>query len=332
MVAVLVEERWQGGAWCVGLEDQGVEVRPLLIQGRRYLSERKAVEELLGAWRPSVVHTHGYRPDVLDAPVARKMGIPTVTTVHGFTGGGIRNRIYESLQRRAFREFQAVVAVSSRLAGELAESGVPAARIHLLRNAWAPGLPLLSREAARIELDLDPDEPVVGWIGRLTPEKAPELMVRAFSLLEDPSAVLVMIGNGRMRDTLQDLAAGLGLGDRVRWPGVVPDAFRVMKAFDAFTLSSRTEGTPMVLLEAMAAGTPIVTRAVGGVPELLSVEEAILVHTEEDGAMAEALRTVLSNPGEARARAARARIRSEREFSVGPWVDRYLDVYGSVRP
>lgn len=73
------------------------------VERRGYLSERQAVERLLRTRRPDILHTHGYRPDVLDSPVARGVGIPTVTTVHGFTGGGLKNRLYEWLQKRSFR-------------------------------------------------------------------------------------------------------------------------------------------------------------------------------------------------------------------------------------
>jgi len=102
------------------LLDAGVTVHPLALAGRAYLDERRRVRALAAALAPDVVHTHGYRPDVLDAPVARAAGVPTLTTVHGFTGGDARNRVYEWLQRRAFQRFDAVVAVSEPLVALLA--------------------------------------------------------------------------------------------------------------------------------------------------------------------------------------------------------------------
>jgi glycosyltransferase involved in cell wall biosynthesis len=314
------------------LEGRGVEVRTLLLKRRRYLAEQGAMGRLLDSWQPDIVHTHGYRPDVIDAPVARGRGIPTVTTVHGFTGNSLKNRFYEWLQRRAFRRFDAVVAVSSGLARKLAETGVPVTKIRTLQNAWAPVTGFFDREAARATLGLDTHGPVVGWIGRITPEKGPELMVRAFAMLEEETAILVMIGDGRERGEVRRLVADLGVEDRVLLPGIVPHASRLLRGFNVLALTSHTEGTPMVLLEAMAAGTPIVTRAVGGVPEMLSEEEAFLVHSGEHLAMARSLQFALSEPREASARAGRARRRFEEDFSVGPWVERYLEIYESVRP
>src|SRR5262245_48084159 len=82
-----------------------VVVTPIELPPRSYLRERAAVAQLCDRLHPDVVHTHGYRADVVDAAVARRRGITTVTTVHGFTGGDWKNRIYERLQRRAFRRF-----------------------------------------------------------------------------------------------------------------------------------------------------------------------------------------------------------------------------------
>lgn len=121
------------------LRETRVEVCEVQVPCRRYLRERAAIGELCHALHPDVVHTHGYRPDIVDAGVARRRGIPIVTTVHGFTGGDWKNRLYERLQLRAFRRFDAVVAVSRPLSDQLAREGVPRTRIHLVPNAWPGG-------------------------------------------------------------------------------------------------------------------------------------------------------------------------------------------------
>src|SRR5687768_8252219 len=96
----------------VVLRQVGAQVHPIVVSPRMYPAERSSVAALCERLAPDVVHTHGYRPDVVDAPVARRLGIPTVTTVHGFTGGGLMNRVYEVLQRASFRQFRLVVAVA----------------------------------------------------------------------------------------------------------------------------------------------------------------------------------------------------------------------------
>lgn len=312
------------------LSAEGRQVVPIVCPVRGYLMERRAVRQLVSAVGPDVVHTHGYRPDVVDAPVARRLHTPTVTTVHGFTGNGLRNRLYEWAQVRSYRRFGAVVAVSERLGMELVSRGVPPDRMHVVRNAWEPDRPLLDRRRARQELGVPEERKVVGWVGRLSPEKAPELALHAMAAWHDPSALLAMIGQGGMDTELRSLAEELGISDRVAWLGRVPDAARFMRGFDALLLTSRTEGTPMVLLEAMAAGLPIVTTAVGGIPEFLTVEEAILTPSGDARALAEGLAQLFERPEEARARAERARQVLEKEFDVGGWVERYSHVYETV--
>ena len=318
-------------AFLAPLAEAGVSTRTLAVPGRAYLRERAAVAQALRQLRPDVVHTHGYRPDVLDAGVARRLGIPTVTTVHGFTGGRWKNRFYEWLQCRAFRRFDAVVAVSRPLAVELERGGVPAARIHEVPNAWRPLAPALDREAARRALGLPPDAFVVGWVGRLSHEKGPDLLLEALLQVHDLPLVVSIIGSGIMRVALQTQARALGLNGSLRWHGTVPEAGRLFAAFDVCVLSSRTEGTPMVLFEAMAAGVPIVATRVGGVPDVVSSAEAALVPSDDPVALAAGIRAVYRIPAAARARAAAARARLERDFSVAPWLDRYETIYRLVR-
>jgi len=312
------------------LRAAGVAVHVVPVAVRGYRRERAAVAALCRSLAPDLVHTHGYRPDVVDAPAARRLGLPVVTTVHGFTGGGWKNRIYERLQLRAFRRFDAVVAVSAPLAEQLARAGTPRERIHLLRNAWTGSGTALGRAEARRALGLPAEGPVVGWIGRLTPEKGPDVMVRAAAALADLGVTTAMVGDGPEGARGRELAARLGIAGRVVWPGIVAEAGRLLAAFDVFVLSSRSEGTPMVLFEAMAASVPVVATGVGGVPDVVGGREAVIVPAEDPAALAGAVRAVLADPGAAaeRARAAAERLRTE--FAEDPWLRRYEEVYGGV--
>src|SRR5213083_1746997 len=312
------------------LAEAGVFTRTLAVPGRAYLRERAAVAEALRQLRPDIVHTHGYRPDVLDAGVARRLQIPTVTTVHGFTGGGWKNRFYEWLKCRAFRRFDAVVAVSRPLCDRLARSGVPRPRIHTVPNAWRRMSAPLDRVAARRALGIPRDDFVVGWVGRLSHEKGPDVLLDALLQVQDLPLVVSIMGNGIMRVALQTRARALGLNGSLRWHGTVPEAGRVFAAFDVCVSSSRTDGTPMVLFEAMAAGVPIVATRVGGVPDVVSSAEAALVPSDDPVALAAGIRAVYRIPAAARARAAAARARLERDFSVAPWLDRYETIYRLV--
>jgi glycosyltransferase involved in cell wall biosynthesis len=133
-----------------------------------------------------------------------------------------------------------------------------------------------------------------------------------------------------MRRSLDAQAGALGLNGRIRWHGVVPDSARVLGAFDVCVLSSRTEGTPMVLFEAMAAGVPVVATAVGGVPDVVSSREAVLVPSDDPVVLADRIRDLYDNAGPARERARAARARLERDFAVAPWLARYEAIYREV--
>ena len=312
------------------LSARGVRVLQFELPARAYLRERALIADVCREIAPDVLHTHGYRPDVIDAGVARKLGIPTVTTVHGSTGGDWKNRCYERLQRRAFRRFDAVVAVSAPLAQRLSVNGVASDRLHLIPNAYHSTGVILGRSAARRALAIPDDQFVIGYVGRLSREKGADVLLAAAGKLRDLPVAVSIIGDGRERAALQQQARSLILASRVIWHGMVPDAGRLLRAFDVFVLSSRTEGTPIVLLEAMAAGVPIVATHVGGVPDVVSSKEALLVPSEDPDSLASAIRTIHADIGAARARAARATERLHREFGHIPWVRQYETVYRRV--
>ena len=307
-----------------------IAVRELSVPPRAYRQERRELIQLCRAIAPSVVHTHGYRADVLAASAARAAGLPVVSTVHGFTGGGFRNRLYERLQRLALRRADTVVAVSRPLVNALVASGVAADRVRFIPNGWDGAAPL-SRAEARRRLDIPAEATVVGWVGRLTSEKGPDVFTASVAELRNPTVTASVVGDGRRLADLQAQAHALGIAGRMRWHGRVADAGRLMAAFDVFVLSSRTEGTPIALFEAMAARVPIVATAVGGVPDVVTAGEAVLVPSDDAMALAAAIDGVLASPGAAAARAAAAADRLARVYSAGAWLDRYEEVYANVR-
>jgi glycosyltransferase involved in cell wall biosynthesis len=309
---------------------EGIPVEPIRLPARAYRRERRELAALCRRLRPQVVHSHGYRADVQAGAVAHRLGIPAVTTVHGFTGGDWKNRLYQWLQERALRRCQAVVAVSEPLARHLAAGGVPDECLHLVRNAWSRPVPLLARDAARSALDLPGDAFVVGWVGRVSREKGPDLLIEAMAKLGDLGIQACMVGDGPQRRALEGRASRLGLGDRVHWAGSRDDAAGLYAAFDAFALSSRTEGTPIALFEAMDARVPIVATRVGGVLDVVGPEEALLVEPEGPGALAGALRDLHASPAAATRRSEAAARRLAADFRPEPWLERYEEIYGRL--
>jgi glycosyltransferase involved in cell wall biosynthesis len=142
---------------------------------------------------------------------------------------------------------------------------------------------------------------------------------------------LSIIGTGRERDRLVDLARRLGISDRIAWHGSIPGAASLLRAFDAFVLSSRTEGTPISLLEAMHAGTPVIATTVGGVADVVTSTHALLVVAENPNAIAESLAEIARDPSAAARRAESGRKRVAEAFGSAPWLAAVDAVYHAVR-
>jgi poly-gamma-glutamate synthesis protein (capsule biosynthesis protein) len=311
------------------LEAEGIPTIAFRLSDRDYRGERAAIRSLCRQHQPDVVHTHGFRSDVINGAVASAEGIAIVSTCHGFIDSDWRGRLYQWLQRRALRRFDAAIAVSTAIAARLRAADIPAAKIHLVPNCFSRQGEALTREEARRTLCL-PDAPVIGWVGRLTNEKGADVALEAFAQLEHPTARLVIIGAGRDGEALRSRAAELGVNERVHWCGAIPNAGKLFPAFDVFLLSSRSEGTPIALFEAMAADVPIVATRVGGVPDVVDSSSAQLVDSENSKAIVGAVTEVFAHPDLARVRAARARKRLADRFDAEQWLAHYESIYHAV--
>lgn len=313
------------------LESAGIQTHVLRIPARSYTKEWRALRVLIGKHAPAVVHTHGFRSDTIGGWSARAEGVARVSTCHGFIDSGWRSRAYQRIQRRSLRSFDAVIAVSNPIAVQLRHSGIAASRISIVPNAFALSTPPLPRDEARQRLGLG-GEQVIGWVGRFSAEKGPDIAIEAFARSGAPDARLVMIGSGRDESALRELARTRGVADRVAWPGALANASTVFTAFDAFLLSSRTEGTPIALLEAIAEEIPVIATRVGGVPEVIDQESARLVPAGDVGALGDAIRETLANPDAAAQRAAVARVRLDQRFATEPWLAAHESIYeGAIR-
>ncbi len=221
------------------------------------------------------VHSHGYFADIMSVPAARLLGIPHLATCHGFISNDSSLRCYNRLDRFLLRFSTRVIAVSAGIRNELIRAGIDEQRISLIRNAvaWnpAPDPDRSRREAGRQAFGFSPRDVVLGYTGRLSPEKGLVHLIDACGLLKRAGVPvrLLLVGEGPQREALQQRAASEGLEQEVVFAGFLPDIERVLRAMDVFVLPSLTEGTPLALLEAMAAGLPSVAAAVGGVPDVI---------------------------------------------------------------
>ena len=313
------------------LRTAGITVYEIVTGDRNYLRKLSVLRAHVSRVEPDIIHTHGYVADVFGALLNRSRGtFRIVSTVHGFTGGNWKNRVYERLQRGAFRRFDAVIGVSRPITKLLIDSGCDVDRVFTITNAWNGTEPPMDAQSARIALGVEDSAFSVGWVGRVSHEKGLDVLVNALPALSDLRVRLTVIGDGSEKATVQRRADQIGVASRIRWAGVVDGAARLLRAFDVVVISSRTEGTPIILLEAIDAGVPVLASAVGGIPDIVTSEEALLVQPGEPAALANGLRLVYSDPQGAASRAAAARTKAAAQFAVEPWVGAYSKVYAAA--
>ena len=283
---------------------------------------------------PDVVHTHSgvwYKASL----AARRAGVPRL--IHTEHGRGRpdpwRARL---LDRLAARRTDTVVAVSDELAEQLAATIVSRRRrIRVVHNGVDTERfrPRPDSGALREELGLSSAVPIIGSVGRLEPIKGYDVMIEAFARLhalrdEEPRPVLVLGGEGSERPRLQALAATLGVDRFVRFLGWRDDIHDLHSAFTIFTLSSRSEGTSVSLLEAMSAGLcPVVTDVGGNAMVLGDALRHRLVPAERPDALATAWLDALAAPSRRTADAAAARARVDDAFRLDAMVRRYEELY-----
>jgi glycosyltransferase involved in cell wall biosynthesis len=220
--------------------------------------------------RVNVVHTHNPHALVYGAPAARLAGAVAIHSKHGMNPDTPRR---QWLRRTAARLVDAFVAVTPTLARKAIEQrDCESSRLHVISNGidvarFAPSPH--RRRKVREELRIPDDVWVIGTVGRLSPEKDQALLIDAMGPLLSERRRLVIVGDGAEQDALRKRIASLPGSPYVIVLGERDDIESILCAFDAFAMTSRTEGLPLVLLEAMATGLPVVSTTVGGVPDLV---------------------------------------------------------------
>jgi glycosyltransferase involved in cell wall biosynthesis len=307
---------------------------PTLRVAKRDGFDPTLVGRLLRALRSraaEVVHTHNPLPLIYGAPAARLAGAAAIHTKHGANPGGRAQRL---LRRAAAQLTHAFVAVSATTAEQaIALRDMPPVRLHTIPNGiqldrYHPDAE--ARAAARVELGLG-DGWVVGTVGRLDDYKNQALLVRAMAPHLSSRVRLVIVGDGPARGEVEAAIAALPEPRWVVMTGRRMDVPKLMPAFDTFALSSRTEGLPLVVPEAMAVGLPIVTTAVGGLPAVVDDGQTGMLVPIDEAMLAAALGRLIADPARARAMGRRGREVALERYSAERMVDAYLAVYARAR-
>jgi sugar transferase (PEP-CTERM/EpsH1 system associated) len=294
---------------------------------------------LLRRVRPAIVHSRNWA--AFDAvPAARLAGVPVV--VHGEHGRDIADPHGRNARRNRLRLVLSplitrFVTVSHDLARWLVEDvRVPARKVLTIHNGVAlERFAGTSLPEARRRLGLPADVPVVGTVGRLDPVKDQAGLVRSFAavLSAHPDALLLVAGEGPCRADLTRLIDDLGVGRQVRLLGDRPDVPTVLGALDLFVLPSIAEGMSNTVLEAMAAGLPVVATRVGGNPEM--VEDGVtgrLVRPQDPAGLAAVIAAYLEDPHLRATQGKAGRQRAAEHFSLDRMCAAYTDLYRRLLP
>jgi glycosyltransferase involved in cell wall biosynthesis len=248
--------------------------------GARDLPAFLHLRRIFREWKPDVVHTHTAKAGALGRAAARSAGVPVV--VHTFHGHVLRGyfsppaeAFFRAIEQALARSTDRIVTLSRILKNDLVEMRIaPPEKIEVvpLGMDLSPFLASSARRGElRKELGMREGEPLIGIIGRLVPIKNHRLFLEAARSMVDSGAParFVVVGDGELRESLESLAAEWDLAQRIHFLGWRKDMAPVYAALDVLALTSVNEGTPVAVIEAMAAGIPVVATAVGGVPDTI---------------------------------------------------------------
>lgn len=294
-----------------------------------------ALRQLLRDRRVDIVHAHEYKTNLLALLLARADGIIPVSTAHGWSGHGPRERFcYYPIDRQLLRLFPITIAVSTEIRDVLVRAGVRPERVRVILNGIDQHQFHRNRSqesAVRRQLGLSLDDTVVGIVGSLEACKRVDLAIRSCGLLRArwPKLKLLIAGDGSLAPALRRLAARLLPDEAYRFLGHRDDVIALHHALDVFVLSSDHEGTPNTVLEAMALETPVVvTSAASAIIE--DGVEGLVVPTGDEHALARAIERVLVEPDRTAARVARARACVETSLSFDARMASLDQVYRDV--
>jgi len=334
--------------------DDTREVVPTMSRSLAPLQDARAFWQIyrtICRVRPDVVHTHTAKAGAVgrlaaiayNHTVGRRRPARLVHTYHGhvFDGyfGSVSTRIFLAIERWLARRTEVLVAISERVRDDLIETYriAHAGQIRVIRLGFdlSPFVAIdgSARERARSALGIPGDRTIVTTVGRLTEIKRHSLFLEMAALVANrrPDVAFQIVGDGELRGHLEALAGKLGIGERVTFLGWRTDLATIYGATDVFVLTSRNEGTPVALIEAMASGVVGVSTNVGGVSDVvLGPDIGTLVPFGSPEALANAVLELLTSPSRHRAMGEKAREAVRSRFHVDRLVRDIVGLYDEL--
>ena len=325
---------------------QGVKViqLPSMVRRIRPLKDFKTL--LCLVWlifkeKPDIVHTHSSKAGILGRLAAKIAGVPHIVhTPHGhvFYGhfGIFASKIFLGVEKIFSKFTDRMVALTDGEKNDYVRLSVcPPEKLYKIHSG-VELKPFMQANGNRVEkkrsLGLDPNGTVIGFVGWLLPIKGPAYLLKAMGHIwpDHPTASLVMVGKGELDVDLRAQALRMNANGRVKFLGWREDIHEIMPVFDLLVLPSLNEGMGRVLVEAMAAGKPVVASEVGGIPDLVRHgETGYLVRPADEKALANGIKKILNDPERARQMGRRGKAYC-RQFSLEAMIEKLDDLYSDL--
>lgn len=288
-----------------------------------------------------LIHTHGYLADILGVLVSRICRVPIISTCHGFINDGKKLSLYNYLDCFALRFFNKIISVSDPLKCDLINKRISEDKITVIENT--PDLShclddySIKRDQIRNEINVSLNEILIGYIGRLSPEKGVRFLLESFKFLVDSSQIfkLVIIGDGHEIIELKEIVKSNNLSSKVIFTGFQKNISEWLAVIDIFVLPSLTEGTPMILLEAMGHGVPCIASAVGGIPNIIeSGVDGIMIPPGKPEEISNAVRCLISDTAKKGIISNNAKEKILKKYNINNWTrkieNEYLNIFNPL--
>ena len=318
------------------LNAAGIAARMIGHANPHFLSMIADVAAELRRERADLLVCHGYKADVIGWFAARRVGLPVISVSRGWTAHTLKVRAYEALDRKMLARMDAVVCVSDGQAAKVLRSGIPRDRLHVIHNSVDPARFRTHGTGERAVLETlftsKPDV-IIAAVGRLSPEKGFDQLIEAARIIvrAGDRIGIVLIGDGPERRKLEARVRASDLESNVVFTGFRKDVDDLLPSADILVQSSYTEGLPNVVLEACAAGVPVVATDVGGTSEIIEDEvNGFLVPPADPAALAGRVINLARSPLLRQEMGQRGRSIVRTRFSFARQATQYADLFVAV--
>lgn len=280
-----------------------LEVIPITENSSFDIGVVKQINQAIRDNSIDIIHVHDFRSNLYGLICAKAMGIPIVSTCHGWISNNMKGKLYTLLDRFLLRFHNKIITVSNTMKDQLVKSEFKEDRITVINNALVVDDYIINRDDQKFrnEYFISKNKIVVANIGRLSPEKGQDIFLKSAKniLTKNNDLIFVLIGIGQEEESLTALVNQLGITDNVIFTGYREDMIDIYNSVDLVVQSSSTEGMPNVILESLLMGIPVIATDVGGTSQIVEHRvNGFLIDAQDISALNRAMSEFVDNRNE----------------------------------